>query len=126
MKWISTEFGTKDRLFLDELKKHLDSIKDADMVRLELNGDLPLECKEELDNLLEFQTTVYKDFRVVDNLNITIPPMLEKSTDFGDPALEQTEINLKQLLSNETDPEKKIIIIEALVRLQRLGKGAKA
>jgi len=75
-------------------------------------------------NLLEFQTTVHKNLRVkLDSLNITVPLSLEAPPDFGDPTLNQTEMHLKQLLSNEIDPKKRRIIIEALTYLQRFGKG---
>jgi hypothetical protein len=93
------------------------------MVRLVLYGELPLESKEKLDNLLEFQTTLHKNLRVkIDSLNITAPPSLEAPFDFGDPTLNQTEIHLKQLLANEADPRKKRIIVEALTQLQRFGR----
>lgn len=123
LTWVSTEFEMKDSSSLIELEKYFESIKDIDMVRLVLYGELPLESKEELDNLLEFQTTIHKNSRVeLDSLNITVPPSLEAPPDFGDPILNQTEIHLEQLLANEIDPRERRIIIEALAHLQRLGK----
>jgi len=84
---------------------------------------MPFEVKEELDNLLEFQATMHKNFRAkLESLNITVPLQLEKLVDFGDPTLGQTEIYLRQLLSNETDSRNRRIIIEALTNLQRFGK----
>ena len=82
-----------------------------------------MEFKEELDNILEFQTTLHKNFRVkLESLNITVPPQLEAAFDFGDPILNQTEVHLRQLLADETDSRKRRIIVEALAYLQRFGK----
>jgi len=123
LTWVSREFEMKDCSSLIELEKYFESIKGIDMVRLGLYGVLPLESKEKLDNLLEFQTTVHKNSRVeLDSLNITVPPSLEAPLNFGDPTLNQTEIHLKQLLANEADPRKKRIIVEALTHLQRFGR----
>jgi len=124
LTWVSMEFEMKDSSSLIELKKYFESIKGIDMVRLVLHGELPLEFKEELDNILEFQTTIHKNLRVkLDSLNITVPPSLETPPDFGDPTLNQTEMHLKQLLANEINPRKRRIIIEALTHLQIFGKG---
>ena len=88
---------------------------------------MPLESKEKLDNILEFQTTIHKNFRVkLDSLNITVPLQLEESVEFGDPTLNHTGIYLKQLLSNETDSRKKRVIIEALTNLQKFEKRAES
>jgi len=123
LTWASREFEMKDSSSLIELKNYFESIKDIDMLRLVLTGKMPFEVKEEFDNLLEFQTTMHKNFRVkLESLNITVPPQLEEPVDFGDPTLNQTEINLKQLLSKETDSRNRRIIIEALTNLQRFGK----
>ncbi|GAH70576.1 unnamed protein product, partial [marine sediment metagenome] len=123
LAWASREFEMKDSSSLIELKNYFESIKDIDMLRLVLTGEMPFEVKEELDNILEFQTTMHKNFRVkLELLNITVPPQLEEPVDFGDPTLNQTEIYLKQLLSNETDSRNRRIIIEALTNLQRFGK----
>jgi len=120
LTWVSSEFEMRDFSSLKELEKYFESIKGIDMVKLALHGELPLEFKEELDNILEFQTTMHKDLRVKsESLNITVPPQLETPSDFGDPTLNQTEIHLKQLLANETDPGKRKIIVEALTYLQR-------
>jgi len=124
LTWVSMEFEMKDSSSLIELEKYFESIKGINMVRLVLYGELPLVSKKELNNLLEFQTTVHKNLRVKsDALNITVPPSLETPPDFGDPTLNQTEIHLEQLLANEIDPRKRRIIIEALTHLQRFGKG---
>lgn len=123
LTWVSREFEMKDYSSLIELKDYFDSINGIDMVRLILHGELPLENKEELENILEFQTTIHKNFREKsDSLNYTLPPELESPVDFGDPTLNQTEIRLKQLLANETDQRKRRIIVEALTHLQRFGK----
>jgi len=124
LTWVSMEFELKDSSSLIELEKYFESIKEIDMVRLVLHGELPLEFKEELDNILEFQTTAHKNLRVkLDSLNITVPHSLETPPDFGDPTLNQTEMHLKQLLANEIDPRERRIIIGALTHLQIFGKG---
>lgn len=123
LTWASMEFELKDSSSLIELEKYFESIEGIDMVRLVIHGELPLESKKELDNLLEFQTTIHKNIRVkLDSLNIMVPPQLEARFDFGDPTLNQTEIYLKQLLPNETNPRKRRIIVEALTHIQRFGK----
>lgn len=123
LRWLSHEFDMKDSSSFIELKKYLDSIKDVDMFRLELNGELPLEYKEELDNMLEFQTTRHRNFRAkLDLLNITAPTHLEELVDLGGPTLNQTNEQLNQLLASEVDPKKRRVIIEALTNLHRLGR----
>ena len=123
LSWVSKEFEMKDFPSITELKDYLESIKGIDMVNLVIQGELPLEFKEELDNILEFQSTLHKNFRVkLESLNFTVPPILEAAFDFGDPTLNQTEMNLRQLLADETDSRKRRIIGEALAHLQRFGK----
>ena len=112
----------KDSSSLTELKRYFDSIEDADMIRLELRGELPLECKEELDSMLEFQTTKHRNFRInLDLLNIIVTTQLEVQVDLGDPTLNQTNEHLNQLLASEADPKKRRVIVEALTHLHRLG-----
>ena len=123
LTWVSREFEMKDSSSLIELRDYFESINRIDMVRLILHGELPLEHKEELENILEFQTTKHKNFREKsESLNYTLPPELESPVDFGDPTLNQTEIHLKQLLAYETDKRKRRIIIEAISHLQKFGK----
>lgn len=123
LSWVFKEFGMKDSSYITELKDYLESIKGTDMVKLVIQGELPLEFKEELENILEFQTTLHKNFRVkLESLTFTVPPQLGGAFDFGDPTLNQTEMNLRQLLADETDSRKRRIIIEALGNLQRFGK----
>ncbi len=123
LTWVSREFEMKDYSSLIEIKDYFDSINEIDMVRLILHGELPLEHKEELENILEFQTTIHKNFREKsESLDFILPPELESPVDFGDPTLNQTEVHLKQLLANETDQRKRRIIIEAISHLQKFGK----
>ena len=123
LSWVSKEFEMKDSFSIAELKDYLELIKGIDMVKLVIQGELPLEFKEELDNILEFQTTLHKNVRVeLESLNITVPPQVEALVDFGDPTLNQTEVHLKQLLADETDSRKRRIIVEALSHLQRFAK----
>ncbi len=123
LTWLSDEFEMRDSSSLTELKEYLESIKDMDMVRLVVHGELPLECKEELDNILEFQTTIHRNFRVkLEQLDITSTTEPEGRVDLGDPTLNETERELIQLLTDEADPERKRIIVEAITHLQRFGK----
>ena len=123
LTWASSELEMRDPSSIDELKAYLESIKDVDMVRLELRGELPLECKEELDNMLEFQGTLHKNFRAkLDLLDTIAPIQLDEYIDLGDPTLDQTAKELSQLLADEADPEQRRIIGEALTHLLRLGK----
>ena len=123
LTWASDEFEMRDSSSLTELKDHLESIKEIDLVRLVLFGELPLESKEELDNILEFQTTVHKNFRVkLESLDITATTELEEQIDLGDPTLNETEKELRELLADEADPKKRRVIAEALIHLQRFGK----
>ena len=127
LTWASTEFELRDSSSLDELKSYLESIKDTDMVRLELRGELPLECKEELDNILEFQETLHKNFRAkLESLDIMAPTELGEQVDLGDPTLDQTANELNQLLTSEADPKERRIIAEALTQLLRFGKDDEA
>jgi hypothetical protein len=50
-----------------------------------------------------------------------VPTQLEEKADLGDPTLNQTNEELKQLLASETDPRKRRVIVEALTHLRRLG-----
>jgi DNA repair exonuclease SbcCD nuclease subunit len=127
LKWLSCEFDIMDSSSLNELKEYLDSIKDIDMVRLELHGELQLEYKEKLDNILEFQSTRHRDLRIkMDLLNITLSNNLENRIDLGDATLNQTNEKLSQMLANETDPKKQRVIVEALIYLHKLGMEVEA
>ncbi|MFC1712223.1 exonuclease SbcCD subunit D [Candidatus Poribacteria bacterium] len=127
LTWASTEFELTDSPSLDELKNYLETIKDVDMVRLELRGELPLECKEELDNILEFQETRHKNFRAkLESLDIVAPVDLDQQMDLGDPTLNEAAKELNQSLAAEDDPEERRIIAEALTQLLRLGKDDEA
>jgi len=127
LKWLSCEFDIMDSSSLNELKEYLDSIKDIDMVRLELHGELQLEYKEKLDNILEFQSTRHRDLRIkMDLLNITLSNNLENRIDLGDATLNQTNEKLSQMLANETDPKKQKVIVEALIYLHKLGMEVEA
>ena len=123
LTWVSGEFEMRDSASLDELKAYLESIKDIDMVRLELRGELPLECKQELDGMLEFQITLHKNFRAkLESLDVIAPVQLDEHIDLGDLTLDQTAKELNQLLIDEADPTQRRIIAEALTHLLRLGE----
>ncbi len=123
LTWVSRESELSDSSSLDELKAYLETIKDVDMVRLELRGELPLECKEELDNILEFQETLHRNFRAkLASLDIVAPVDLDQQIDLGDPTLNEAAKELNQSLAAEDDPEERRIIAEALTQLLRFGK----
>ena len=123
LTWLSEEFELQDAASLNHLKNYLETIKQIDMVRLVLYGELPLTHKEDLDNLLEYETTRHENFRIKsDSLSITVPLQLETPADYGDPVLNQTDRYLRQLLTNETDQKNKRIIIAALYQLQKITK----
>lgn len=123
LKWESRDFEMRDASSIDELKQYFESIGDIDMVRLVLRGELPLECKEELDNMLEYQGTLHKNFRVkIEFLDIIAPVQLDEQANLGDPTLNQTAQELNQQLASETDTERKKIIAEALTSLLKFGK----
>jgi DNA repair exonuclease SbcCD nuclease subunit len=125
LTWLCKEFAMRDASSIGELKNYLDSVKETNMVKLVLSGEIPLESKEKLDNMLEFQTTLHKNFRVkLESLNITLPLELESAFDLGDQTLNQTWTQLKQLYVMEPDLRKRGIITEALASLQRFGKEA--
>ena len=122
LTWLSEEFEMKDSSSLIELKNYLDTLKEINMIRLILHGEFPLENKKDFDDLLEYETTRHKNFRLKsESLNFTVPLQLEP-IDFGDTTLNQTEVHLKQLLVNETDSINKKIIVEALSHLQKFSK----
>ena len=120
LSWESKQFEIKDISSLNELKKYLESIRGADLVRLDIHGELPLEHKEELDQILEFQSTLHKDLRVkTEFLTFSVTPALDSEFDFADPTLIQTQKYLKNLLENETNIEKRNVIVEALTHLHK-------
>ena len=127
LKWVSKEFEMRDSSSLIEFRDCLESIKGADMVRLFLRGQLPLELKGQLDDMLEFQTTLHKNLRVKSELlDVTAPPHVEVTFDFGDRTLNQTDAHLRQILERETDPTKRSAVLEALTCLRRYAKEAEA
>jgi len=127
LKWTSRDFAMKDPASIQELKAYLESIREVDMVRLAFNGELPLELKEELDALLEFETTRHRHVRIeLDSLDIKAPFRLETEVDLGDPVLNQTDVYLRTLLADENHPKSKKVITEAIMRLQRFAKEVEA
>jgi len=127
LSWAICKFEMKDSSSLGELKKYLDSIRDIDMVKLVLNGELPLELKGELDKLLDYQTTINKNMRVdFSSLNMMGPFTSESAFDTGDPTLNHTEMSLRKQIADETDPKKRMIVAEALTYLQAFAKEAES
>jgi DNA repair exonuclease SbcCD nuclease subunit len=127
LSWAICKFEMKDSSSLDELKKYLDSIREIDMVKLVLNGELPLELKGELGKLLDYQTTINKNMRVdFSSLNTMVPFSSESAFDTGDPTLSHTEMSLRKQLADETDPTKRMVVAGALTYLQAFAKEAEA
>lgn len=123
LTWLSTEFEMKDSSSIKELENYFNSIKEIDMVQLVLYGEMPLECKDELDNLIEYQSTMHKNFKIkLESLDYTLPSQLEMEFGFSDPILNQTQEQLKNLFTGETDPRNKKILIEAISNLQKFAK----
>jgi len=127
LSWAICKFEMKDYSSLDELKKYLDSMRDIDIVKLVLNGELPLELKGELDKLLDYQTTINKNMTVdFGSLNMTVPFTSESAFDTGDPTLSHTEVSLRKQLADETDPKKRLVVARALAYLQAFAQEAEA
>lgn len=125
LTWTSKEFELKDPSSLTELKDYFDTIRGIHMVKLSLFGDLPLESKDELDNILEFQSTMHKNFvSEAHSLNFLAPVQSERPLELEDPILSQSDKHLRELLANETEPYRRNVIIEALALLGKLGKEA--
>lgn len=123
--WVSKQFEMKDHHSVAELKDFFETIKDIDMVKLSLLGNLPLENKEELDNVLSFEGTKHKGFAVdIHSLMILAPVQLGPADEFEDLILGQSEKHLRGLLAEATDLERRKVIIEGLALLVRLAKEA--
>jgi DNA repair exonuclease SbcCD nuclease subunit len=123
LTWVSKVFEMKDCSSITELKDYFEAIRGIDMVKLSLVGELPLESKEELDNILAFRSTIHKNLVVEANsLNIHAPLQLESTFEFGDSILKQSDTHLRDLLANEKEPRQQKVIIEALGLLEKLGK----
>ncbi len=120
LSWTCKEFEMKDASSIKELKEYFESIKGHDLVYININGELPFNCKKEFDDIIDFQGTLHKNFRVKTNdLNYLMPTDLEVSFNFNDPTLNQTMIKLKELLQDETDEKKRKIIADALTYFLR-------
>jgi DNA repair exonuclease SbcCD nuclease subunit len=125
LAWVSKEFEVRDYSSLTDLKAYFETIKVIDMVKLSLFGNLPLENKEELDNILEFQGTMHKNFVIETNsLNVQAPVQSERPLEFEDPVLSQSDKHLRELLAETTDQQQRTIVIEALALLTKLAKDA--
>ena len=120
LSWESLDFKMKDAASIDELMKELESHRGIDMLRLNLYGEIPLEYKSELENILEYQETQHSNFREKRSFQYIIPTSPEEIKDLGDPTLNQTDRELRTLLQSNTDPKEKEVVIEALSLLQRL------
>jgi DNA repair exonuclease SbcCD nuclease subunit len=124
LTWSTKKFEMDDKSSIIELKTYLESVRNYDMVKVIIEGNLPLDSKNELDKVLEFETTLHKNFKVkMDSLNINTAIGLEDQFDYNDLTLNETELYLKKLLSNEADNEKKRIIAEAISKLRFFAGG---
>ena len=119
--WKSLDFELRDVASISELSVQLDSVKDCDMLKLTLIGEIPIEDRVELENRLIFHGTQHRNFRVKrDDFRYIAPIKIDKVRDLGDPILNLTDKCLRNKLQVETDPGNKKVIVEALFLLQRL------
>ena len=125
LTWDSVEFELVDTNSLNELSEELESKIEINLLKLSLQGQLPLESKGELENVLDYHRTQHLDFRVqFDDLEFTVPTSPEEMWDLGDPTLNQADNYLRSLLQVEREPENRSELLEALSLLQRLAKEA--
>jgi len=126
LKWRSVEFAMKDASSLQELRELLNALRGVDMVRLSLNGELPLSSKDEFDKLLQSEELKkHRNLRVESrSMRIVEPFSEDTAVDTGDPTLNLTDARLRQQLADEVDPTKRMIIAEAITRLQVFAKEA--
>ena len=121
LSWDSVGFELKDKASLDELEKFLDDLKDVDLLRLELKGELDIQHREKLANILEYQSTFHKDLRVKDEqLHYYAPIDVDFIQDLKDPTLNQVDNELRNQLQNERDQRHRDVLVEALSLLHRL------
>lgn len=121
LTWDSVGFELKDKASLSELEDFLSEFKDVDLLRLELEGELDIKYREELENILEYQSTVHKDLRVVDDgLNYTAPIDVDALQDLQDPTLNQVDRELRMRLQNVRDQRDRDVVIDAISLLHKL------
>lgn len=124
LTWKSFDFEMKDAASLNELTKHMESFRGVDMFRLNLFGEIPLENRDELENILEYQKTLPSNFRIkTDGLQYIVPVSPDEVKELGDPTLNQTDKYLRSLFRAEDDIKNRDVIIDALSKLHRLAKG---
>jgi len=121
LTWNSIDFELRDVASISELSTQLDSAKDFDMLELNLTGEISIEDRLEIENLLEYHKTQHSHFRVkIDNFQYIATVSLDKVKDLGDPILNQTDKCLRDTLQVETNSGNRAVIVEALSLLQRL------
>ena len=122
LNWTSISFQLSDSSSLKSLERLLEDKRNIDMVKLELSGELPLDSMQELENLIDFQRTLHKNFRVQsDQLVISKQMETDLPFDFHDPVLNQVDKKLREMLSVETNPSERRIITEALLHFRKRG-----
>lgn len=122
LTWDSIDFPMMDKNSLYELTERLDSTR-VNMLEITLSGQLPLESKVELEDILIYNKTQHLDFKVIiEDLEFTVQISLEEVLDLGDPTLNQADNYLRNLLKAEHEPEIRSEIVESLSILQRLAK----
>ena len=62
LTWKSIDFELRDVASISELSVQLDSVKDIDMLELNLTGEIPIKDGVELDNLLKYHKTQHNHF----------------------------------------------------------------
>jgi DNA repair exonuclease SbcCD nuclease subunit len=125
LSWSTVEFELKDKNSLTELDDFLGEFKDVDLLKLELSGELDIKYKEELENILEYQSTLHKDLKVIEEaLRFYAPIDPNYIQDLQDPTLNQVERELRKRLENEKNKRDRAILIESISLLHRLAREA--
>jgi DNA repair exonuclease SbcCD nuclease subunit len=123
LTWIDYDLELTESDSIDDIKHRLESIKEIDMVRLKISGQLPIEMKNEIDKIIEYETTLHKNFRIKDEyLTFYIPEELDASFDYNDQTLDQTDKYLNELFKNQENSEKRRIIALAITLLRKYGQ----
>ena len=122
LTWGLRNFKLRDVTSISELSTELDNMKDVDMLELNLTGEIPIENKLELENLLEYHKTQHIHFRIKNenDFQYTTPLSLEKIEDLSDPILNETNKWLRGKMRVESVPENRDVIVEAIFLLHRL------
>jgi DNA repair exonuclease SbcCD nuclease subunit len=122
LTWASLTIQMDGSSSLEKLKRLLKDNEPINLVKLELSGELPLDSMKELEDLLNFQETLHKNFKVQSKrLAVSQPTQTDLPFDFRDPILDQVDKRLIEMLSSEKDSHQREIITRALLHLRKRG-----